>query len=325
MKRRDFITVVGGAAAWPLAARAQQPMPAIGFMHSASPDRRRPQVAAFREGLNETGFTEGRNATIEYRWAEDQYERLPEFATDLVRRRVAVIAAIGNATVALAAKAATTTLPIVFMTSSDPVQSGLVASLNRPGGNVTGITEISVELTGKRLELLHELVPAAARIAVLVNPDSPYTVSVIADVRAAAAALGKQIEVLTASSSHDINTAFASLAHKRIDALLVVTDSLFLSRRGQLTMQAVRHALPAIFPFREDVESGGLMSYGPSNLDSYRHAGVYTGRILKGEKPAEMPVQQPTKFELVINLQTAKVIGLEVPPMLLSRADEVIE
>jgi ABC-type uncharacterized transport system substrate-binding protein len=246
-------------------------------------------------------------------------------AADLVRRRVAVIAATGNAAVPLAAKAATSTIPIVFMASSDPVQSGLVASLNQPGGNVTGVTEISVELASKRLELLHELVPAAARIAVLVNPNSPYAVSLIADVRAAAAVFRRQIEVLTAGSSHDIDTAFASLAQKQIGALLVGTDSVFISRRAQLTMQAVRHALPAIFPFREDAESGGLMSYGANNLDMYRQTGVYTGRILKGENPAGMPVQQPTKFELVVNLQTAKVIGIEVPPTLLARADEVIE
>jgi putative ABC transport system substrate-binding protein len=299
MRRRDFITgIAGSAAAWPLAASAQQPTPVIGFMHSASPDRRRHQVVAFREGLNETSFAEGRNATIEYRWAEDQYERLPELAADLVRRRVAVIVALGNAAVALAAKAATTTIPIVFMNSSDPVHSGLVASLNRPGGNVTGITEISVELAGKRLELLHEMVPAAAPIAVLVNPNSPYTVSLIVDVRAAAAVFGQQIEVLTAGSSHEIDTVFASLAQKQVGALLVGTDSLFISRRAQLTMQAVRHALPTIYPFREDAESGGLMSYGARVLDMYRQAGVYTGRILKGEKPTEMPVQQPTKFEL---------------------------
>jgi ABC-type uncharacterized transport system substrate-binding protein len=227
--------------------------------------------------------------------------------------------------VPLAAKAATTTIPIVFMASSDPVKSGLVASLNRPGGNVTGITEISVELASKRIELLHELVPAAARIGVLVNPNSPYAVSLIADVRAAAVVLGRQIEVLTAGSSHDIDSAFASFAQKQIGALLVSTDSLFISRRAQLAMQAVRHALPAIFPFREDAESGGLMSYGANNLDMYRQTGVYTGRILKGENPAEMPVQQPTKFELVVNLQTAKVIGIDVPPMLIARADAVIE
>jgi putative tryptophan/tyrosine transport system substrate-binding protein len=327
MKRRDFVTLLGGAAvAWPLAARAQQAaIPIIGFMHSASPERRRDQVVAFRQGLNEMGFVEGRNVAIEYRWAEDQYDRLPELAADLVRRRVAVIAAIGNIAVALAAKAVTTTIPIVFMTSGDPVRSGLVASLNRPGDNVTGVSEIGAELAGKRLELLHELVPGAARIAVLVNPKSPFAESLIADLRAAASAIGRQIEVLTASTNRDIDIAYAGLAQKQIDALLVAPDSLFISRRVQLITLAVPHAVPAIYPFYEDVEAGGLMSYGARNTDQYRQAGVYTGRILKGEKPAEMPVQQPTKFEFVINLQTAKVIGIDVPPTLLARADEVIE
>jgi putative ABC transport system substrate-binding protein len=324
--RREFITLLGGAAVTsPLAARAQQrAMPVIGFLHSASSESRREQVVAYREGLNEGGFVEGRNASIEYRWAENQYHKLPELAADLTRRKVTVIAAMSTPA-ALAAKAATSTIPIVFITSGDPVRSGLIASLNQPGGNLTGVSEIGEELVGKRLGLLHELVPGATRIAVLVNLNSPFAECTIAEVRAAGSIIGLQIEVLTANDNQDIDTAFASLAQKQIGGLLVSMDALFLSRRVQLAMQAVRHAVPAIFPIREDAEAGALMSYGASNTDVYRQAGLYTGRILNGEKPAEMPVQQPTKFQLVVNLQTAKVIGLEVPPTLLARADEVIE
>jgi putative tryptophan/tyrosine transport system substrate-binding protein len=325
MKRREFITLFGGATAWPLVARAQQPaMPVIGFIHSASLERRREQVVAYREGLKEAGFVEGRNVSIEYRWAENQYHQLPELAADLVRRHVTVIAAMGAPT-AQAAKAATSTIPIVFMTSGDPVRSGLISSLNRPGGNLTGVSEIGEELEGKRLGLLHELMPGATRIAMLINPNSPFAESLVAQVRTGASLIGLQIEVLTASDSQDIDTAFASLAQKHVGGLLISVDPLFLSRRVQLAMQAVRHLVPTIFPIREDAEAGGLMSYGASNTDVYRQAGVYTGRILNGEKPAEMPVQQPTKFQFVVNLQTAKVIGLEVPPTLLARADEVIE
>jgi putative ABC transport system substrate-binding protein len=250
---------------------------------------------------------------------------LPELAADLVRRRVAVIAATGNMATALAAKARTTTIPIVFMNSGDPVQAGLVASLNRPGGNITGVSNMAVELGAKQLGLLHELVPGDALIAVLVNPNSPITESFVADLRLAASAIGRQIEILTATTNREIDTAFAGLTQKQIRALVVGLDTLFLSRRVQLITLTTRHAVPTMHPFREDVEAGGLMSYGPSNLDQYRHAGVYTGRILKGEKPAETPVQRPTKFEFVINLQTAKVIGIEIPPTLLARADEVIE
>ena len=327
MRRREFITLLGGAAtAWPLAARAQQSaMPVIGFLHSASPGTRRDQVVAFQRGLNEVGFVEGRNVGIEYRWAENRYDRLPEFAADLVRSRVAVIVATGNMATALAAKAATTTIPIVFMNSGDPVQSGLVGSLNRPGGNVTGVSNMVVELGAKQLGLLQELVPKAARVAVLINPNSPVAESLIADLQAAASAIGRQIEVLTAATNREIDTALASLTQKKAEALLVTTDTLFLSRRVQLVTLMARLSVPTIYPFRDDTEAGGLMSYGPDNSDQYRHAGVYTGRILKGEKPADTPVLRPTKFEFVINLQTAKLIGIEVPPALLARADEVIE
>jgi putative ABC transport system substrate-binding protein len=327
MKRREFITLLGGAAVtWPLDARAQQPaMPVIGFLHSASPGTRRDQVVAFQRGLNEAGFVEGRNVGIEYRWAENRYDRLPELAADLVRSRVAVIVATGNMATALAAKAVTTTIPIVFMNSGDPVQSGLVGSLNRPGGNVTGVSNMVVELGAKQLGLLQELVPGAARVAALVNPNSPLAETLIADLQVAASAIGRKIEVLTAATNREIDTALASLTEGKAGALLVTTDTLFLSRRIQLITLTARLAVPTIYPFREDTEAGGLMSYGPDNSDQYRQAGVYTGRILKGEKPADTPVLRPTKFEFVINLQTAKLIGIEVPPSLLARADEVIE
>jgi putative tryptophan/tyrosine transport system substrate-binding protein len=326
VRRREFITLLGGAAAWPHAARAQQPaMPLVGFLHSASPGTRRDQVVAFQRGLNEVGFFEGRNVGIEYRWAENRYDRLPELAAELVRSRVAVIVATGNMATALAAKAVTTTTPIVFMNSGDPVQAGLVASLNRPGGNITGVSNMVVELGAKQLGLLHELVPGTARVAVLINPNSPLAESLIIELQGAASAIGRHIEVLTAASNSEIDTAVASVAQMKAGALLVTTDTLFLSRRVQLITLTARLAVPTIYPFREDTEAGGLMSYGPDNSDQYRHAGIYTGRILKGEKPADTPVLRPTKFEFVINLQTAKLIGIEVPPALLARADEVIE
>jgi putative ABC transport system substrate-binding protein len=327
VNRREFITLLGGAtAAWPLGARAQQAaIPVIGFLHSASAERRHDQVVAFQRGLAEAGFVEGRNVAIEYRWADDRYGRLPEMAADLVHRRVAVIAATGNMVTALAAKAATSTTPIVFISQGDPVRSGLVASLNRPGANLTGVSTFGAELGSKQLGLLHELVPGAARFAVLVNPKSPFAESFIADLRAAASTIAQQIEVLAAATSREIDTAFAGLTSRPAGALLVSIDSLFFSRRVQLVTLTARHALPTIFPIREDVEAGGLMSYGVSIPDSYRRAGVYVGRILKGAKPADLPVQLPTKFELVINLQTARVIGIEVPPTLLAAADEVIE
>jgi putative ABC transport system substrate-binding protein len=326
--RRDFITLLGGAAAaWPLAARAQEPaLPVIGFLRPGSPEPNAHLVAAFRRGLGETGYIEGRNVSVEYRWTHNDDDRLPELAGELVRLRVAVIVTPGSTAAAAAAKSATATIPIVFSAGGDPVQTGLVASLNRPGGNVTGVSSMSGELGTKRLGLLQELVPRAARFAVLVNPNNPLAEAYITDVRAAAAAIGRQIEVLTASTSHDIDTAFATLVEKvRADALLIGLDPLFISRRVQLATLAARHAVPAIYPFREDADAGGLMSYGPSNTDLVRQAGIYTGRVLKGEKPADMPILRATKFDLVVNLTTAKALGLEVPPTLLARADEVIE
>jgi putative tryptophan/tyrosine transport system substrate-binding protein len=326
VKRREFITLIAGTAAvWPLAARAQQPaMPVIGFLRPGSPEANAHLVAAFRKGLGETGYVEGRNVVIEYRWAHID-DRLPELAADLVRLRVAAIATPGSTAAAAAAKAETATIPIVFSAGGDPVQTGLVASLNRPGGNVTGVSSMSGELGAKRLGLLQELVPSAAQFAVLVNLNNPLTEAFVVDVRAAAAALRRQTEVLSASTSHDIDLAFAMLIEKRADALLVGNDPLFVSRRVQLATLTARHAVPAIYPFREDTEAGGLMSYGPSNTDLVRQAGIYTGRVLKGEKPADMPILRATKFELIVNLQTAKIMRLEVPATLLARADEVIE
>jgi putative ABC transport system substrate-binding protein len=318
--------LIGGAVAWPLAAHAKQPtIPIVGYVHSDSPQTVAGLLAAFREGLRETGYVEGQNVAIEYRWAQNDSSRIPELVADLVRRRVAVIAAPGSSAVALAAKAATTTIPIVFSLGLDPVQLGLVASLSRPGGNITGVNSMSNELVAKRLGLLHELLPTATRFAVLVNPKNPTTESLKKDVEAAAAAIGPQIEFFTASTGVDIDAAFVSLVQKRVDALVVHPDNLFINRRVQLTTLAARHAVPAIYPLRPDAEAGGLMSYGTKPAEAHRQAGVYTGRILKGAKPAELPVVQPTKFEFVINLQTAKTIGLTVPATLLARADEVIE
>jgi putative ABC transport system substrate-binding protein len=326
VKRRDFITLLGGAAAWPLAARAQQPgVPVIGFLRPGSPEPNAHLVAAFRRGLGEIGFVEGRNVSVQYRWAHNDDDRLPELAADLVRLRVSVIVAPGSTAAAVAAKSATTTIPIVFSAGGDPVQLGLVASLNRPGGNVTGVGSMSGELGAKRLGLLQELVPRAARFAVLSNPNNPLAEAYVTDVQTAAAAIGRQIEVLTATTTNDIDTAFALLVERRVDALLVGLDPLFVSRRVQLATLAARHAVPAIYPFREDAEAGGLMSYGPSNTDLVRQAGIYTGRILKGEKPADMPILRATRFDFIISLTTAKALGLEVPPTLLARADEVIE
>src|SRR5262245_13880240 len=326
MKRRTFITLLGGAAAWPLAARAQQPgMPVVGFLRNGSPEPNAHLVAAFRKGLGESGYVEGRNVSVEYRWAHNDDDRLPELAADLVRLRVSVIVTPGSTTAAAAAKSVTTTIPIVFSGGGDPVQTGLVASLNRPGGNVTGVSSMSGELGAKRLGLLQELVPRAMRLAVLVNPNNPLTKAYVTDVRAAAAAIGRQIEVLTASTSDDIDTAFTMLLEKRADALLVGLDPLFVGRRVQLATLAARHAVPATYPLREEAEAGGLLSYGPSNTDLVRQAGIYTGRVLKGEKPADMPILRATKFELVINLKTAKALAIEIPPTLLARADEVIE
>jgi putative tryptophan/tyrosine transport system substrate-binding protein len=324
--RRKFLaTLAGAAAAWPLAARAQQPaMPVIGFLSSSgSPADRARFLTAFRQGLREVGYVEGQNVAIEYRWAQDQADRLPDLAADLVRRQVTVIAA--DTTSTIVAKAATTTIPIVYTGGGDPVKLGLVASLNRPGGNVTGVTFVVAELGAKRLGLLHELQPGAVRVGVLVDPNYAPTQSFVSDVQAAALSIGKQIEVLEASTGRDIDTAFASLAQKPVDALVVGPGPWQNNRRVQLATLAAYHKVPAIYPQRETAEAGGLMSYGTNLSDAYRQAGVYTGRILKGEKPADLPVLRSVKFEFVINLNTAKAFGLSFPPGLLAIADEVIE
>ena len=328
MRRREFITMFGGAAAaWPLAARAQQQaMPVIGFLDRRSPDALADRLRAFRQGLKGTDYVEGENVATEYRWAENQLDRVPALAADLARRPVAVIVASGGAAVALAAKAATTTIPIVFLAAEDPVRLGLVASLARPGGNLTGINFLSAELVAKRLELLHELVPAATRVAVLVNPANvTNTESTLRDVEPAARAIGLQIQILNASTSREIDAAFASVVRGRPDAFFVSGDSFFDSRRVQLVHLATHHHVPATYSGREYAEVGGLMSYGSDITDAYRQVGIYTGRILKGAKPAELPVVQSSKFELVINHQTARMLGLTVPPSLLAIADEVIE
>jgi putative tryptophan/tyrosine transport system substrate-binding protein len=326
MRRREFITLLGGAtAAWPLAARAQPGRGSvIGFLNSASPGPYAINVAAFHQGLKEAGYVDGHNVAIEYRWAEGQYDRLPAMADELIRRQVTVIAATSTPA-ALAARKATTVIPIVFTTSSDPVHLGLVASLSRPGGNVTGVTQLNVEVAPKRVELLHELVPAATVIAVLVNPTNPNAETVTNDLHAAARARGLRSHVLHASSESEIDNAFATLTRLRADGLVIGSDVFFNTRTEQLAALAVRHAVPAIYHNREFAMSGGLMSYAGSIADSYRLAGLYAGRVLKGEKPAELPVQQATKIELIINLKTAKALGLTVPLPVLGRADEVIE
>jgi putative tryptophan/tyrosine transport system substrate-binding protein len=326
MQRRDFLGVLGGAAAWPLAARAQQPaMPVIGFLNGQSPDRFAPYVEAFRKGLGETGYIEGRNVAIEYRWANGQFDRMAALAAELVDRRANVIATTGGRP--NAAKDATTTIPIVALTGGDPVRSGLVASFNRPGGNVTAVSMFAYALGPKRLEILRELLPKAKVIAVLVNPSNPDPESKNdrQEVEAAARAVGQKINMLDTSSDRDIDTAFATLVQRGNDALLVMGDPFFNSRREQLVALAARHKVPALFEWREFAAAGGLMSYGSSITDAYRQVGIYAGRILKGEKPADLPVIQTVKIELVVNLKTAKALGLTVPPSLLARADEMIE
>ena len=326
-RRREFIALLAGVAAWPLAERAQQPaMPVVvGYLYVATPEAHASRLAAFRKGLSETGYVEGRNVAIEYRWAHNDTARLPGLVADLVNRPVTVIAA-GDLPSALAAKAASTAIPIVFETAADPVQAGLVASLNRPEANVTGVTNTGGELGAKRFGILRELLPGAARFAVLVNPNNPFLAEAwIKDTQSAAAAIGVQLEILRASTQREIDAAFTSIAQNRIDALVVMPDNLFGTRRVQFATQAARHAVPAIYSNREYAEVGGLMSYGTNILDAYRQAGIYVGRILKGEKPANMPVLQPTRFEFVINMQTVRTLGLDVPPSLIAIADEVIE
>src|SRR5882672_5926502 len=324
MRRREFLGVLSGAAAWPLAARAQQPMPVMGFLSAVSPGPFAQRVAAFHRGLNETGYVEGRNVAIENRWAEERYDRLPALAADLVGRRVVVIVAYTDAA-ALAAKAATTTIPIVFVNGGDPVRAGIVPSLNRPGGNVTGASFFGVDLAPKQLALLHEVVPKAAVVALLVDENVPDAVTGVSAVQEAARILGLQLVVLKARTASNIDTAFATLVRERAGALVVGTGALLTNRRKQIIALAARHALPAIYPFREFTADGGLISYGNNVPDTFRQGGVYAGRILKGDKPANLPVILSTKFEFVLNLKTAKAMGIEIPSAVSARADEVIE
>jgi putative tryptophan/tyrosine transport system substrate-binding protein len=331
MRRRDVITLLGGAAAtasmsWPRVARAQQPaMPVVGFLGSKSPDGLERRLAGFRQGLAETGYVEGRNVAIEFHWADNRYDRLPTLVADLIQRKVAVIVIFGAVNGVFAAKAATTTLPIVFLIGSDPVQLGVVASLNRPGGNVTGVTLLIRELSAKRLEILREIVPGIAAIGLLVNPSNLNAEGETREVEDAAHSLGLRLHVVNADNISGIDAAFATLAQQHVGAFLTATDAFFTSRRDQLLELAARHAIPAMFSNRDFADAGGLMSYGANQTDTFHLVGGYAGRILKGDKPADLPVQQPTKFEMVLNLKTARVLGLQVPTSILLRADEVIE
>jgi len=326
VKRREFMTLLGGAAAWPLAARAQQGMlPVVGFLGAPSAAPYAPYVAAVHQGLKEVGYSEHQNVAMEYRWADGQYDRLPAMAADLVNRRVAVLVPIGGAPATMAAKAATSTIPIVFNLGADPIQLGLVANLNRPGGNITGIAIMTMELQSKRLELLHELAPASTSIAILLNPANAQAESQESEAQAAAPLLDRPLLVLKAGTEREIKSAFAALARERTGALLVGGDTFFLSQATLFTVLTARYSIPTIYTSKSYVDAGGLMSYGSSLLDAYRQTGVYAGRVLKGEKPADLPIVQPTKFELVINLKTARALDIALPPTLVARADEVIE
>jgi putative tryptophan/tyrosine transport system substrate-binding protein len=327
MRRRDFIAGLGGVAAWPLTARAQQSVaPVVGFLSAEWPDQFADRLRVFRDGLSETGYVEGQNLTIEYRWAEGRNDQLPALAVELVRRRVSAIVTAGSTPAALAASAATTTIPIVFYVGADPVEVGLVSNLARPGDHITGVVTLNVEVGAKRLELLHEVVPTATSVALLLNPTNPAVAeSITRDMQAAARTLRLQLHVLHASSDREIDMAFATLTQLRADALVIGADAMFTSRSEQLAALTVRHAVPAIYEWREFVSAGGLMSYGSTVLDTYRPLGVYTGRILKGERPGDLPVQRATRVELIINLKTAKALGLTIPPNLLAVANEVIE
>jgi putative ABC transport system substrate-binding protein len=326
MKRREFMTLLGGATAWPAVARAQQPaMPVIGWIGARAANESAYLVAAFRQGLKETGYVESQNVALDFHWGEGHYDRLPAYAIDLARRPVTVIVATGGDPAAQAAKAATATIPVVFVSGSDPVKVGLVASLNRPGGNITGIHLLLLGMGAKRLGVLHELMPAANPIGVLINPNFADAQTQLRDIEEASKSLGLELVVLNASTEVEINAAFKELVQRRIGAVLIGSDPFFTTRRGYLAALTLRHALPAMFDLKEYAAAGGLMSYGASLVDAYRQGGIYTGRILKGEKPADLPVIQSTKFEFVINLNTAKVLGLTLPPTLLALADEVIE
>jgi putative ABC transport system substrate-binding protein len=326
MRRRDFIRAIALSSAWPLAARAQQQaIPVVGFLNAASPGPLRQQIAAFLEGLNQSGYVEGKNVRVEYRWAEGQYDRLPALVADLVRQQVSVIVSGGGAPAVLAAKAATTTIPIVFSLGADPIRLGVVASLNRPGGNITGVYQFTSGLEAKRLGLLHEMVPNGTRVAALINSNFSDAENQLRDLQQAAARLGLQLIVVRANAESEFDAAFSTLGGQRADALLVCGSPFFNTRREQLVVLAARHAVPAMFEWRDFVTAGGLMSYGTSLADAYRQVGVYAGQILKGAKPGDLPVVQSTRFELVINMSTAKALGIEVPPTLSARADEIIE